>query len=203
MKYEAEYRGAEVPLSPVSTVPELYSDFEKIGSIDGRMRYMLGNIPHHQGHLTAGAVQAVRNGLSWDIVHPTQPITWEEPTILQSPSAAQITPFPEQQSNFDTFPAQPTPAVGKKRVDWDNFESPWTDNSSGVEQGRGELQMQPSFGFQTPFRMGKQFFVENSTSSNSALYFSTPGFNPGTDVTIGLATPSHTHGCRTMPYILD
>ena len=75
MKYEAEYQGGEVPLLPVSTVPELYSDFERIGDIDGCMRYMLGNIPHHQGHLTSMALQAVQDGLSWDVVHPTQALT--------------------------------------------------------------------------------------------------------------------------------
>ncbi|KIK02913.1 hypothetical protein K443DRAFT_5803 [Laccaria amethystina LaAM-08-1] len=169
MKYKAKYQGGEVPLSPISTAPELYSDFERIDNIDGHMRYMLGNIPHHQGHLTSGALQAVRDRLSWDVVHLTQTLTWEELTALRTSPISQATLYPEQESNSDTFPAQPTPAIGKKHVDWATLESPWTD------------------------RLGKQFFTENSSSTNSALYFSTPGLNPGTDVTIRLATPSWTN----------
>ena len=120
MKYEAEYQENEVPLSPVSTVPELYSDFDRIEGVDGRMRYMLENIPHHQGHLTPSAKQSVREGVSWDILHPTQALTWDEHEREKSPVPVQTS---------DSNPV-------KKKVDWGDY-SPWLDTGNpSMEQGR-------------------------------------------------------------------
>ncbi|EDR04508.1 uncharacterized protein LACBIDRAFT_330397 [Laccaria bicolor S238N-H82] len=169
MKYKAEYQGNKVPLSPVSTAPELYSDFERIGSVDGRMRYLLENIPHHQSQLTPSARQAVRDGA----------LTWDEPV-------KERTPIPQQDSDHN-------PAEVKKKVDWDDDISPWPDNNPSVEQGRDRSQgLEPSFGFQTPFRTGKQF-LERTDNSNSGVFFSTPTYNANPDVTVGLATPSRSN----------
>ena len=122
MKYEAEYKGDDLPLSPVSTAPELYSDFDRIDGVDGRMRFMLENIPHHQSHLTPEARRAVQEGVSWDILHPTQALTWDEPARGQ-------TLIPQETSN-------PVPAEVKKKVDWSDYDAPWPDNGLSIEQGR-------------------------------------------------------------------
>lgn len=180
MKYEAEYQGNDIPLSPVLTAPELYSDFDNIEGIDGCMRYLLEKIPHHQGHLTPNARQAVREGVSWDVLHPTQVLTWDEPVREQMS-------FPPQNSSLN-------PSEAKKRVDWDNYySSPWSNNNPSVEQGQDHPSMlEPSFGFQTPFQMGKQFLKQPNNSS-SGMFFSTPTYNTNPDVTVGLATPSRSN----------
>ena len=180
MKYEAEYQGNDIPLSPVLTAPELYSDFDQIEKVDDRMRYLLENIPHHQGHLTPSAKQAVKEGVSWDVIHPTQALTWDEPVRERSPVPARI---------GDLNPTEP-----KKKVDWGDY-SPWFDNNPSVEQGHDHASgLEPSFGFQTPFRTGKQF-LEQPNNSSSAVFFSTPQatYNVTPDVTVGLATPSRSN----------
>ena len=179
IKYEAEYQGNDVPLSPVSTAPDLYSDFDRIEGVDSRMRYILENIPHHQGHLTSDARRAVREGVSWDVLHPTQALAWDEPL-------SDNTPIPQHAD--DTKPAEV-----KKKVDWSDYSSPWPDNGLSIEQGRDDSNgLEPSFGFQTPFRTGRQF-LEQPNNSNSTVFFSTPSYNTNPDVTVGLATPSRTN----------
>lgn len=140
------------------------------------MRYMLENIPHHQGHLTSDARQTVREGVNWDILHHTQVLIWEEPSRQQ-------TPMPHHVSNIK-------PVELKKKVDWSDYSSPWPDNGSSMEQGHDNSdRLEPSFRFQTPFRTGKQF-LEQPDNSNSAVFFLTPTYNTNLDVTAGLATPS-------------
>lgn len=179
MKYEVEYQGNEVPLSPVSTAPELYSDFDKVEGVDGRMRYILEKILHHQGHLTPEARRAVQEGVSWDVLHPTQALTWDEPSRRQML-------IPQQTNN-------PGPVEAKKKVDWSDYSSPWPDNGLSVEQGcDNPHRIEPLFRFQTPFRSGRQF-LEQPSDSNPIVFFSTPALNVNPDVTVGLATPSRTN----------
>lgn len=171
-KYEAQYRQTEIPLSPLSTVPELYDEFETTESADDRMRFMLDNVPHHQSQILPAAREAVRNKLSWDIISPTQPL----PSFLSLPPS--------------TEPSQSQNAQGKKKVDWDNA-APWEGASTSLEQGREAVEgLEPSFGFQTPFKKGTCFF--DSSDDPSSVYFSTPGSMFTSDVTAGLATPSRT-----------
>ena len=172
-KYEAQYRQAEIPLSPLSTVPELYEEFDAIESVDNRMRFMLDSVPHHQSQILPAAREALRSGLSWDIVNPTQPL----------PSSTSLPPSAE--------PPQALNTKGKKKVDWDD-SSPWENASTSIEQGR-ELDegLEPSFGFQTPFKKGTRFF-DASADGPSSGYFSTPGSMFTPDITMGLATPSRT-----------
>lgn len=99
-KYEAQYRqDDDIPLSPISTVPELYEDFENITAIDHRMRFMLDSVPHHQSQLLPSAREALRNGLGWEIIYPTLPLPSSSPQPL-------ITGLPQTHS-----------AKGKKKVD--------------------------------------------------------------------------------------
>lgn len=51
-KYEAQYQRLEVPLLPISTVPELHEEYDTIKGIDKRMRFVLQKFPHHQEQLT-------------------------------------------------------------------------------------------------------------------------------------------------------
>ena len=61
-----------------------------------------------------------------------------------------------------------------------------------MEQGRDlDEGLEPSFGFQTPFKKGTRFF-DSSADGPSSAYFSTPGSMFTPDVTIGLGTPSRT-----------
>ena len=180
MKYEAEYQGNDIPLSPVSTAPELYSDFDQIENVDGHMRYLLGNILHHQGHLTPSANQAVKEGVSWHVIHPTQALMWDEPV-------RERLPVPSHVSDLNSTEA-------KKKVGWGDY-SPWFDNNPSIEQGCDYASgLELSFGFQTPFRTGKQF-LEQPNNSSSAVFFSTPQdtYNVTPNVTIGLATPSRSN----------
>ena len=182
MKYEAEYQRIEVPLSPISTAPDLYQDFSRLDSVNDRMRYMLQNIPHHQQQLTAESLNALNRGQAWDVVHPTAPIPVQEPLPLMSE--------PEDQSKSVT-PFQTEPEGNEDRDGWP-ATSQWDDSDMFPAQGRKETEgPEPSFGFQTPFRMGKAFF-DVSNISQPTSYFSTPGFESIPDVMIGLATPSHT-----------
>ena len=176
-KYEAQYQHLETPLSPVSTVPELHEEFDRIGTVDGRMRLMLQKFPHHQEQLNAGALTAVAQGRPWSVIHPTQPL-----------------PTKGESQQFQ--PAKSDVSAGKKKVDWDDT-APWDEKLSSVEQGRDlEGSTELSFGFQTPFRTNTRFFDTSGTPS--APFFSTPGdmIDPNPvqtqDVTLGLATPSRT-----------
>ena len=76
-----------MPLSPISTIPELYDDFDGLNSVDSHMRFMLQRIPHHQGHLTPTAQAAVYQGHSWEVIHPTPsllPDSQSQPQVPQS-----------------------------------------------------------------------------------------------------------------------
>ena len=102
MKYEAEYQGTEILLSPISTAPELYSDFDQIEGVDSCMRYMLEDIPHHQGHLTLKARCAVQEGVSWEVLHPTQALMWGKPVREKTPICSRyMVLYPS--STFFTF----------------------------------------------------------------------------------------------------
>ena len=117
--------------------------------------------------------------MSWDVLHPTQASAWDEPL-------SDNTPIPQHAD--DTKPAEV-----KKKVDWSDYSSPWPDNGLSIEQGRDDSNgLEPSFGFQTPFRTGRQF-LEQPNNSNSTVFFSTPSYNTNPDVTVGLATPSRTN----------
>lgn len=112
------------------------------------------------------------------IILPTQPLplTSSQPLTTKS-SQAQI-------------------IQGKKKVDWDD-STPWKDTSASIEQVR-ELEegLEPSFGFQTPFKKGTHFF-----NPSSSAYFSTPGSMFTPDVRVGLVTPSRTElGENIMEY---
>ena len=171
-KYEAQYRQMEILLSPISTVPELHEDFDNIESIDNRMRFM-DNMPHHQSQILPAAQEALRNRLSWDVICPTLPLpsSSSQPVSLELPQSQNV--------------------QGKKKVDWDD-PAPWEGTSTSLEQGRDlDEGLEPSFGFQTPFKKGTCFF-DTSTDGISTTYFSTPGPVSTLDVTIGLATLSRT-----------
>ena len=173
IKYEAQYRQAETPLSQVSTALDIYNDFDNIDSVDDRMRFMLDNVPHHQSQVLPAAREALKNGLGWDVAFPTLPL----------PSSSSQLPPSDLPHSQDT--------KGKKKVYWDDT-MPWENTSASVEQGRDlDDGLEPSFGFQTPFKKGTRFF-NTSADGLSSAYFSTPGPISTPDVTIGLATPSRT-----------
>ena len=173
IKYETQYRQIEALLSPLSTVPDLYDEFDNIESVDDRMRFMLGNVPHHQSQILPAAQEALRDGLSWDVICPTLPLSSASPQLL--------TLEPSQIQNTQV----------KKKVDWED-NAPWEGASTSLEQARNlEEGLEPSFGFQTPFKKGMRFF-DTSADGPSLAYFSTPGVMFTPDVTVGLATPSRT-----------
>ena len=179
MKYESQYRqleAPETPLSPLSTVLELYDEFDNIESMDDRMRFMLGNIPRHQNQILPGAREALKDKLGWDVIFPTPPL----------PSATVSRPPTSEFSRTQIV-------QGKKKVDWDD-SAPWEDTSASVEQGRNlDEGLEPSFGFQTPFKKGTHFFnTSTDTGGMTPAFFSTPGLGSATDITAGLATPSRT-----------
>ncbi|EDR09698.1 uncharacterized protein LACBIDRAFT_326241 [Laccaria bicolor S238N-H82] len=185
-KYEAQYRDEDTPLSPTSTLPDLYDDFDRLDDVDSRMRYLLQKIPHHQGHLSSAAQAAVHQGHSWDVIHPTLPLQPE----LQPHSQALPLPIPSS-APFEPDSSRQSIKEGKKKVEWGEA-SPWDEKSSSMEQGRDDNEgLEPSFGFQTPFKGGVRFF-DVSNSPDQSAYFSTPGVAPLPDVTVGLATPSVT-----------
>ena len=174
IKYESQYRQMEAPLSPISTALDLYEEFDNIDSVDNRMRYMLNNIPHHQTQVLPATREALRNRLGWDIACPTLPLPLSSSQLLP--------PGLSQTAN----------AQGKKKVDWDDT-APWEGTSTSIEQGRNlEQGVEPSFGFQMPFKKGTRFF-DTSTDEISSAYFSTPSPASTPDVTLGLATPSRTN----------
>ena len=182
-KYEAQYQHLEVPLSPISTVPELHEEYDAVEGIDKRMRFMLQKFPHHQEQLATEALAAVTQGYSWNTIHPTQPL----PT--------------ETKPSQDSQSLRTEVALGKKRVEWDDT-APWDDKSSSMEQGRNLSKdlaygADLSFGYQTPFRTNTKFF-DTSSSTHPTSFFSTPAAasipnnSQLPDVTVGLATPSRT-----------
>ena len=169
-KYETQYRQMEAPLSPLSTVPDLYDEFNNIESVDGRMRFMLDNMPHHQSQILPAAREALKDWLEWDVIYPTLPLPF---------ASSQPPELPQNQH------------TAKKKVDWEDT-APWEGASSSLEQGRDlEEGPEPSFGFQTPFKKGTRFF-DTSDDGPSSVYFSTPGLMFTQDVIVGLATPSRT-----------
>ncbi|KIK07587.1 hypothetical protein K443DRAFT_2145 [Laccaria amethystina LaAM-08-1] len=180
-KYEAQYQCLEMPLSPISTVPELHEEYDMIEGTDNHMRFMLQKFPHHREQLATEAFAAVAQGHAWTTIHLTQPLPVEVKLSQNS-----------QLSRTDV-------SLGKKRVEWDDT-APWDDKSSSVEQGR-DLEKELaygadlSFGYQTPFRTNTKFF-DTSGSTHPTSFFSTPGAAsiPNVsllpDVTVGLATPS-------------
>lgn len=88
MKYKSQYcqlEAPEAPLSPLYTVLELYNEFDKLQSVDNRMRFMLGNIPSHQNQILSGAQEALKDRLGWNVICPTPPLP--STTALQPPTS--------------------------------------------------------------------------------------------------------------------
>ncbi|KIJ92171.1 hypothetical protein K443DRAFT_126013 [Laccaria amethystina LaAM-08-1] len=128
-KYEAQYKNTEMPLSPISTIPELNDNFDNLDGIDNHMRSMLQRIPHHQSHLTPTAQAAVYQGHLWDMIHPTLLLPSDSQAQSQvSPSFAPFKPDTPHQSNIE----------GKKKVELKEA-SPWNERSSIVENPHNEL----------------------------------------------------------------
>ena len=149
-------------------------EFNNIDSVNNRMRFMLGNVTHHQNQILPGTQEALSNGLGWDVICPTPPL----------PSAASQPPTSELSRTQNV--------QAKKKVNWED-SAPWEDIPTGIEQGRNiDEGLEPSFSFQTPFKKGTHFF-DTSADGLSSAYFSTPGLSLSTpDVIVGLATPSRT-----------
>jgi len=128
-KYKAEYQRIEVPLSPISMVPDLYEDFSNLDSMNNQMRYMLKSIPHHQNQLSAESLNALSTGQAWDVAYPTTPISDQGPSQLLSHSKDQVR----------AVPLQPKHERSKGKDTWPTH-SQWEDSDMFPAQGRNEAE---------------------------------------------------------------
>ena len=94
-KYVTEYKQASndnLSLSPLSTLPELYSDLERIEDSDQKLHYLFTNIPHHQQQLSEdGRTSLQKAQSSW--VHVLQmPVSIQSAFRLEDRTTPKATP---------------------------------------------------------------------------------------------------------------
>jgi hypothetical protein len=74
-KYSAQFKHNTVQTSPVSTVPELYTDLPETGNSMEQLKKFYEKIPHHQAQLSKQTRKTLKNIWDWDTIIPT-------PTLL-------------------------------------------------------------------------------------------------------------------------
>ena len=191
-KYVAEYRQASndnLSLSPLSTLPELYSDLERIEDSDQKLRYLFTNIPHHQQQLTEDdrtSLQKVWS--SW--VHVLQ-----MPASIRSAFRLDDRPTPKATPNIPvTDLPQPTVNKGKVRECEEDLvassvskKAKETDNAKAGEPPEGSRSIW--MGMDTPFKSANSWFVEPGRSNRSHQEGTSRQRTLTQDVLLGIATP--------------
>ena len=87
-KYVQQYQSEshdEVPLSPISTLPELHQELQELHTADQRLRLIYQKFPHHHDQLSSQAEAALTQGKSWM-------------NVLPLPQALKSTFMPEKES---------------------------------------------------------------------------------------------------------
>ena len=71
-KYEEEYKGTakEAPLSPISTLPEISSELDRISNPNECMRFMYSKVLHHQSAIAPNIQREFANIGSWQSILP-------------------------------------------------------------------------------------------------------------------------------------
>ena len=71
-KYEEEYKGTteELPLSPISTLPEIAAGLDRISNPNDCMRFIYSKVPHHQSAIAPDVQKDFANIGSWQSILP-------------------------------------------------------------------------------------------------------------------------------------
>ena len=212
-KYIAEYKQApnnNIILSPLSTLPELYTDLERIDDVDQKLCYLFTKVLHHQQQLTEEgrtSLQKVRS--SW--VH-----------VLQMPASIRntfrlddkTTPRPTPTLQATDLP-QPAANKGKMKEPEQNLTAQSVprrsrDINSSKEDGPSSDGQTIWMGLDTPFKSANAWFVEPGKSNRSCQEGTSNQRTLTQDILLGIATPqpnssamdpSHWKGHETPPHM--
>jgi hypothetical protein len=191
-KYIEEYRQTPADnliLSPLSTLPELYNDLEKLEDSDQKLRYLFTNIPHHQQQLSEeGRTSLQKARSSW--VHALQmPASIRSAFRLDDKSTPKPTPITQHAD----LPKPPT-NKGKAKECEESLVAP-SVSKRGKESGSSKKD-KPSnggqsiwMGMDTPFKSANAWFVEPGKSNRLRQEGTSSQRTLTQDVLLGIATP--------------
>lgn len=194
-KYIAEYRqdpDDNLILSPLSTLPELYDDLDRIDDADQKLRYLFTNVPHHQQQLTEeGKTSLQRARSSWVHVLPM-------PAGIRNAFRLNDKPTPKP---TPTLPATDLPTTlvskGKARERDETLTAPSIPSKSKEVSG-SKPDVPPVrsqniwMGLDTPFKSANAWFVEPGRSNRSRQEGTSSQRTLTQDILQGIATPQPT-----------
>ena len=169
-KYIVEYQQApddNLILSPLSTLPELHTELNRIEDGDQKLRFLYANVPHHRDQLTEeGQISLEKARSSWFHV-------LRMPAGLRDVFRAdkKTTPMPTPRD----LPQELPPPVNKGKA----REQQNTQHSSSLRKGSKETnspkatnaqtRSEPTIwmGMDTPFKSANAWFVEPGKSNRS------------------------------------
>ena len=182
-KYGVEYQHSpeERPvLSPLSTLPELYTPLSDIEGDEQRLRYLFTHIPHHKEQLSSEGYSALQKTRSW--VH-----------ILPLPDSLKDAFVNDQKEDNG-----PNPAVSNSEAHLDKGKAKASIHSR--RRGKDTITTTndpvPSgssnsiwMGMDTPFKGANKWFVDNNKSNRSRQPGTSRAQGEDTNILLGIATP--------------
>ena len=194
-KYIAEYRQApenNLILSPLSTLPELYTELDRIDDKDQKLRFLYSNVPHHRDQLTEeGRTSLERARSSWFHV-------LRMPAGLRDAFRTDDKPTPKPTPHAQPQELPVATSKGKERERHD------VEPSSSAQKGPKEVgspkpkDAQPKsdstiwLGQDTPFKSANAWFVEPNRSNRSRQEGTSSNPTLTQDILVGIATPQTT-----------
>ena len=182
-KYGVEYQHSpeERPvLSPLSTLPELYTPLSDIEGDEQRLRYLFTHIPHHKEQLSSEGYSALQKTRSW--VH-----------ILPLPDSLKEAFVNDQKEDNG-----PNPAVSNSeaRLDKGKAKASIHSRRRGKDTITTTNDPVPSgssnsiwMGMDTPFKGANKWFVDNNKSNRSRQPGTSRAQGEDTNILLGIATP--------------
>lgn len=194
-KYIAEYRQTpedNLILSPLSTLPELYTELDRIEDGDQKLRFLYTNVPHHRDRLTEEGLTSLRTACSsW--FHALQ-----MPAGLREAFRTDDKPTPIPTPHQQTRELPTTRSKGKERERQDIQPSSLARKESKDIDSAREDYTQPSsestiwMGLDTPFKSANSWFVKPGKSNRSRQEGTSSNRTLTQDILVGIATPQST-----------
>ena len=189
-KYITEYQHPSdhnLVLSPISTLPDLYNDLDRIDSKDQRLRYMYTNIPHHKDQLTEeGQISLQRARSSWVHILPIPASIRSAFRLDEKP-----TPIPTPVSRPTDLPLQ-VASKGKQKEEG-SMQAKGKGRDSTIPEKRDNPQPSAGtsiwMGSDTPFKSANAWFVEPGKSNRPCQEGTSKQPPPSQDILLGIATP--------------
>ena len=191
-KYLAEYRQTpedNLILSPLSTLPELYTELDGMDDGDQKLRFLYSKVPHHRDQLTDdGRTSLEKARSSWFHVLKMPAGLREAFRTDDKP-----TPMPTPHEQPQELPT--TTNKGKERERQD------VQPSSSARRGMRDMNSPKAYSAQarpdstiwlgqdTPFKSANSWFVEPGKSNRSRQEGTSSNQTLTQDILVGIATP--------------